>query len=201
MIPDRVATIVFAKIPGLRIAKSRIAAELGWDMAESIYGELLEETSRMLTGHPYHVAFTGSEDPGALRQYFSSARSFFVQTNGTLGQRLSNAFSRFFEQGCPTVCAVGCDCPALTHDEISLAHAHLREGADVVIGPSVDGGYYLIGCRDRALDIFTVSSWGSSRLFDDTISLCNQRSYRVALLPPKNDIDTAMHYRSWKEQQ
>ncbi len=193
------ATVVFAKVPGIRIAKSRIAATLGWKTAETIYLELLEATSESLSGIPFYVAFTGADSPGALSSIFTDATGFFAQHPGDLGTRLTHAFEHLYRSKSETVCAIGCDCPDLSPDDIVRAHRLMQQDADVVVGPSEDGGYYLVGCRPDALDIFQVSSWSSASLLGDTIEKCAQRDYRVAQLAMKNDIDTEEDYRRWKE--
>ena len=63
---------------------------------------------------------------------------------GGLGNKIAEAFDSAFREGAQRVCVVGCDIPALSHEEIEAAFAALSGGADMVLGPALDGGYYLV---------------------------------------------------------
>jgi rSAM/selenodomain-associated transferase 1 len=191
------AVIVFAKVPGLGIAKSRIAANCGQAVAEKIYLELLGETARAVGRLSYHVAFTGQADPGRLRDLFTNAGSFFPQHGATLGDRLTNACRQLFETQ-THLCVVGCDCPSLRTIDIEAAFAALEADADAVIGPAHDGGYYLAGCSPRSIAVFSATGWSTHKLFEETMEIIRQNGYRYRLLPRYADIDTIADYFTWK---
>jgi rSAM/selenodomain-associated transferase 1 len=193
------ALIVFAKAPGKGIAKSRIAATEGAHAAAAIYEELLSATAALCEAMAYHVAFTGSDDPGALRDYFPDAESFFPQTGASLGDRLRNAFLRLFARGHAAAVAIGCDCPAMRPSDLRISLEKLASSADVVIGPAHDGGYYLIGARQHALCVFDATSWGTSELFTETMSIIETKCLRVHTLQSRGDIDYITDYRRWKQ--
>ena len=154
--------IVFAKAPIPGFAKSRIAARSGTERADLIYRELLAATARSVSDFCHHVAFTGSDEPAELQEFFPLARSFFGQDGATLGERLHHAFSLMYGQNAAAAIAIGCDCPYLTGDHFRLAIHRLQEDAEVVIAPATDGGYTLIGCRPSALPVFSARQWGKS---------------------------------------
>ena len=191
------ATIAFAKSPILGKVKTRISLTHGPQIALNIYIELLSITAQIIAGTRYHVAYTGSNGPDTLESVFPSAESFFRQSGKDLGKRLHNAFSRFFKIGYDAVCAIGCDCPALSADDTSYAFRLLEEN-DVIIGPAHDGGYYLIACKENALAIFNAHGWGSPELLGETIALCRTHGLRYRLLKEKRDIDTYADYAAWK---
>ena len=84
---------------------------------------------------------------------------------------------------------VGTDSPTLPLVLIEQAFKDL-ERADVVLGPATDGGYYLVGCR-RLPPIFEGVAWSSSRTLADTVARLCDPGWRLALLPPWYDVDTA----------
>lgn len=191
--------MIFAKVPDAGTAKSRIAATYGPVKASGIYYELLYATAESVQGIPYHVAYTGSDNPGSLRLIFQQALSFFSQEGETLGDRLKNAFLSLFNEGYKHICAIGADCPYLSGKNISESYGLLEQGVDVVIGPAEDGGYYLIGCNRRGLPVFSARQWGSSALFKETMDIIVSNNLSHSILKPLNDIDYMEDYRVWKE--
>ncbi len=193
------AVLVFAKIPGLGIAKSRIAATEGPLRAAEIYNELLHVTAGQVHTVPHAVAYTGSDAPGELKSIFPSAFAFIPQEGKDLGRRLRSAFEHLFDRGTRCVIAVGCDCPLMHPDDLISALRSLESGYDVVLGPSEDGGYYLTGCTRRALDIFSAVSWGSAMLLRETYDIIERNGFRSTELRTLYDIDTMEDYRRWKQ--
>lgn len=195
----RIAVVLFAKVPGLGIAKSRIAAQSDARTAARVYGELLEVMSDVLRGQNYHVSFTGSDSPGPLRELFSDAASFFPQPEASLGERLQAAMRRMLDDGSSAVIAIGCDCPTLTRGDIELARHALLSGVDVVLGPAEDGGYYLAGCTAAGAAIFSARQWSSPGLLGETLGIVRRTQLAYQLLETRADIDTLTDYLRWKE--
>jgi rSAM/selenodomain-associated transferase 1 len=190
-------TIVFTKAPRMGKVKTRIGLTHGAERAFTIYNELLKITGCAVAGTNHHVAFTGTPDPGPLKSFFPNAESFFHQSGTNLGDRLKNAFLRLFDRGYDRICAIGCDCPTLSENDMSQSFT-LLEKNDVVIGPAVDGGYYLIACKSNGLAVFNATAWGTPGLFDETIALCKMSGFQYALLEKRSDIDTFEDHERWK---
>jgi len=190
--------VVFAKVPGKGIAKTRIAQSHGAETAARVYKELLTATASSVGDVEHHIAFTGSDRPGELMAVFPEARSFFPQNGENLGARLTAAFRYLYNRGYDGVCAVGCDCPWLSPDDCRAALRALDQGNEVVIGPASDGGYYLVGCRHNALDVFTARQWGRSGLFQETMGIISSRDYSFTLLRELGDVDYMKDYQQWK---
>jgi rSAM/selenodomain-associated transferase 1 len=112
------------------------------------------------------------------------------QGEGDLGQRLAAFFTQQFEMGANAVAAVGTDSPTLPIAYVQEAFTAL-ESADVVIGPSTDGGYYLIGCRSHHPSLFENVAWSTNRVLADTINILNDPQWHLSLLPPWYDVDEA----------
>lgn len=191
------AVVVFAKLPGLRIAKSRIAETVGWEKADEIYREMLTATAGVAKGSTHFVAFTGADEPGELSAIFDGCNGMFVQRGMTLGTRLRNAALTVFAKGYTHACFVGCDCPGLTSTILKscLTDAHL---SDLIFGPATDGGYYLIQATSKSVDIFSVSSWSTPSLLSDSIALATLKGWSYRCLDRLYDVDTYSDYLYWK---
>jgi rSAM/selenodomain-associated transferase 1 len=112
------------------------------------------------------------------------------QIQGDLGHRINHCFLRALEEGADAVVVVGSDSPTLPPWLVATAFRQLRLH-DVVIGPSTDGGYYLIGLRQPRPELFVDIAWGSERVFAQTLERIRQRRepMRTALLPRWYDVD------------
>jgi uncharacterized protein len=125
------------------------------------------------------------------------------QSDGDLGQRMAAFFADQFQRGATAVVLVGNDSPTLPLSFIRQAFEELQS-ADVVIGPSTDGGYYLIGCVGRISNpphtghmpqMFEGIRWSTSLVLSDTIAALADTEWRLALLPPWHDVDTLDDWR------
>lgn len=192
--------VLFAKTPESGTAKSRIAETEGDSRALEIYYELLEATARTVSGLPYHVAYTGSSNPQSLKAIFTEATSFFSQTGKGLGVKLRNAFEYLFVKGYKNICALGTDCPYLTTKEIEDSFKALNEGKNAVIGPTYDGGYYLIGCTPKGMKVFSATQWSKSGLFMETMNIIKEHSLSYYSLKKLHDIDYIEDYNKWKQE-
>ena len=199
MVKNSVAIIIFAKVPNLNIAKTRIAKVHGKKIANDIYNELLDITAKIITDFDHHISFSGSDSPKELANIFQNATSFFKQCNGDLGEKIIYSFKKLFQAGYKSIIAIGTDSPELSQKNIIDAIEFLKsEESAVVIGPAVDGGYYLVGCQKRSMDIFSVNSWSKPTLFLDTKKIIIDKSYKYLELEKKNDIDTMEDYLEYK---
>jgi len=87
------------------------------------------------------------------------------------------------------VVLVGTDCPGWTLIDLADAASQLTAGTDCVLGPALDGGYYLIGLRRNHLSLFTDMPWGSDRVFALTVQRLRALGWRLSRLPAYRDID------------
>lgn len=120
--------------------------------------------------------------------------SIVDQGDGDLGQRMRRWFDRALV-GDAAAILVGADCPLVDADAITAAGESLAD-ADIVLGPAVDGGYYLVGMNKdiaakRKIDpLFDDVPWSTDRVFEITLDRCQRAGLRVATLPQLEDIDT-----------
>jgi len=126
--------------------------------------------------------------PANLRRWLGPGLIFSQQSPGDLGERMKAAFLQAFRQGAQQVILHGTDIPDLTTHHIDEAFDALKSH-DLVLGPSTDGGYWLIGLKKPA-DLFNRIEWGSSSVFDKTVAAARAQALSVHVLPPLTDMDT-----------
>lgn len=193
--------IVFLKYPTPGRVKTRLGAVIGMDRAAEVYRALAERMvgiARVLGGEGVRSALfaTPESDPPALRTWLGPGCELRVQEGPDLGARMRHAFERLFAEGVERAVIVGTDVPDLEAGRVREAF-HLLDTHDVVIGPSPDGGYYLLGMRPPLKELFTGISWSTPGVFRATRDRAEGAGLRVALLPPLSDIDTPEAYTSW----
>jgi len=114
------------------------------------------------------------------------AISVFAQEGKDLGERMQNAFASRFAEGYGKVVVIGADSPSLPTRYIHQAFVSDR---DVVLGPSVDGGYYLIGMCGGVVDLFEGIAWGGDTVLEQTRERLERKGASLELLPAWYDVD------------
>jgi len=190
--------LVFARVPERGAVKTRLARDVGDDRALAIYEAMLRDllasigTANEETEIEVMWAPTPIADGDTLRRAFGD-RSLAMQSGGTLGDRLTMAFSeRFYFLRTMKIIAIGVDDPTLPRALIDQAFA-LLDGCEWVVGPAADGGYYLIGCRAASFDveIFKDVPFGTETVLAMTLDKIRAHGGTVAQLPERRDIDDA----------
>ena len=114
----------------------------------------------------------------------------FPQQGGDLGDKMYGAIQYVFAKGYEKVILIGSDTPDLSVGDIQKAFA-LLDQKDVVLGPTYDGGYHLVGMKNSVHPIFQLNEkWGGKTVFESTIGLCNHLDLSVGLAAKYRDIDT-----------
>jgi rSAM/selenodomain-associated transferase 1 len=184
---------VFAKWPEAGAVKTRLKdADTTWNVR--VAHALLLDTLERLASVTVHrvVAFSPPEREADFAAVVAGRYSLTAQVEGDLGQRLSAFFRQGFEKGACSVVVVGTDSPTLPVAHVERAFVEL-ESADVVLGPAMDGGYYLIGCtrtHGELLPLFEGIAWSSVEVLANTVARLRDPRWRLALLPPWYDVDT-----------
>jgi hypothetical protein len=195
--------LVFARLPELGRVKTRIAAEIGHERTLEVYeamlADLLERIGESDDRTEVEVMWTASPDATGddLRRVFGR-RMLAMQTGATLGDRMCIAFSeRVFFHNAAKVVVIGADAPGLDRKLIECAF-RLLDSCDWVVGPSSDGGYYLLGCRadDFFPEVFQDIAWSTDSVFEATLSRIREKNQTIAALPQHTDIDHVEDLRS-----
>jgi len=194
--------IVFAREPLPGEVKTRLAAAVGDRVAADLYEKMLQdvlETCRQLSGIETVVFWACEEKSLPLLSMRYRCRSR-LQGTGDLGQRMQAAFEEMFADGCELCCIIGSDAPDLPLSHILEAYRLLSEPpADVVFGPSLDGGYYLLGLRQDCPRLFANIPWSGASVLEQSLAAARDSGLTAALLPEWQDIDTVEDLQAFKE--
>ena len=181
---------MFAKRPEAGAVKSRLAAVIGPEWAARLYGAFLRDlVARLATMRANRVIAYAPADAHA---YFTDLAAgqfrLVVQAPGSLGDRMAGFFSGSFQSGAERVVLIGSDSPDLPLGNVSRAFEELADH-DVVLGPSDDGGYYLIGMRRMIPEVFQDIRWSTSNVRTETIERLRGLGIAHALLEAWYDVD------------
>ncbi len=120
------------------------------------------------------------------------------QMGGDLGERMSAAFAAAFADGYEQVAIIGSDTPQIGSAHLDEVWAALDD-VDVIIGPSQDGGYYLLGMRNYFPQLFENVPWSSEETLDTTMERAMESGLEVSWLEEFNDIDTVEDWQDFQE--
>ena len=184
--------VLFAKKPAPGAVKTRLQSHLSAHDAARLYEALLLDCATALhatTATAKVVAFAPANAEEALRALLTPTGTFeyVPQPEGDLGQRMEGLMQWAFARGAERVVLVGSDSPSLPVEYIDEGLALLRE-KEVVLGPSTDGGYYLVGRRNGESRIFQDVAWSTGMVLEQTLSRLGTQT--LGLLPPWYDVDT-----------
>ena len=194
----KVCVIVFAKNPVPNQVKTRLVPTLSPEQAATLYTAFLTdgcEVLAKLSDVDLIIAYTPAEARSDLQALIGENATYIPQIGADLGERLASATQWATEQRYTKILLVGSDSPTLPTSYILKASTRL-DSRDVVIGPSTDGGYYLIGFSATNIAmtvpfIFEEIAWSTADVFQQTVSRIQSLKATIGLLPPWYDIDTA----------
>ena len=193
------ALLIFARHPEAGKVKTRLAATIGNDAALSIYTQLVKHTVSITKDLPLDK-FVFYADEVVPDDLWNGAHYFKdIQKGNDLGERMKHGFDNIFGKGYNMAVIIGTDCPGLSAPALMNAFDSLNTH-DVVIGPAVDGGYYLLGMKQPCHSLFEHIRWSSSSVFDETIKKCFALHLKYALLPVLQDIDEEKDLKQFKLQ-
>jgi len=188
------ALVIMARYPQAGQTKTRLARSIGNDVVPGLYRAFLGDLGQHLTKQiwDFHWAYTPAEvDYQAfiteLLPEQAQHMHCFAQEGLDFGTRLHNAFKWTYAQGFKRTVLIGSDSPHISAECIARARAGLDE-ADVVLGPSADGGYYLIAMREP-YDVFSGIPMSTEVVHQMTIEAAERQGLRVSQLETLFDVD------------
>ena len=188
---DRI--IVFGRYPVPGRTKTRLIPALGPAGAADLQRRLTEKTLKTVRafagqyGVSTGLCFEGGSAPKIAR-WIGTGMDLSRQGPGDLGSRMQAAFTDAFKSGFRRVVLTGTDIPHLGEERLKKAFETLSQN-DIVLGPSSDGGYGLIGLNGP-FPLFHDIDWGSARVCEQTLALAEKGGLDVGLLDPLDDLDT-----------
>ncbi|MEX2526372.1 MAG: TIGR04283 family arsenosugar biosynthesis glycosyltransferase [Gemmatimonadota bacterium] len=187
--------LLFTKAPRPGSVKTRLAREMGDEAACAIYRQMGADTVTALAGLPYPLEVRYTPDDSQAEQEVrrwlepQGATHFVPQGPGDLGARMAAAISQGVGDG-RRVCVVGADLPQMNPQLIVEAYSAMDNGADLVLGPALDGGYYLLATGALHPQLFHGMEWSQARVLQETLARAHNLDLSVYLLPPLRDVDT-----------
>ena len=178
--------IIFVKNVTLGKVKTRLAKSIGDDEAFNVYQYLFnitESESLKVKNSDLHIYFSDK-----IIESVWPKKEKFIQSGNDLGERMMNAFEFGFKKDYKHIIGIGSDLPDLKAELLDLAIKKLKT-SDTVIGPSFDGGYYLIGMKKFMPFLFQNKPFDENNLLKITAKEILQKGYSLDKLTLLNDID------------
>jgi rSAM/selenodomain-associated transferase 1 len=187
------AVVIMAKLPQPGAVKTRLCPPLSPQASTALYHAFLldkiAQVGTLKAARPA-IAYT----PSTARSFFAALAPDFVlvpQQGEDLGARLANGLAQLFAMGYTGVLAIDSDTPTLPTTFLQQAVDLIATPqVDVVLGPSEDGGYYLIGLRTLYRELFENMAWSTVTVVPETVRRAEAKGLKVTWLPPWFDIDT-----------
>lgn len=195
--------IIFSRYPEPGKTKTRMIPGLGATGAADLQRLMTEHTldtatkvalSRDIT---IEVHFTGG-DIQLMSQWLGRDIQYVPQIAGDLGDKMRSAFERAFNLGNQRVIIIGIDCPDIDLTILNQAFDALNQ-QDLVLGRAEDGGYYLIGLNYLYTQLFQQISWGTDRVWQQTVKTAQQQELNVHFLPTLADVDRPEDLVIWQK--
>lgn len=178
--------IIFVKNIRLGKVKTRLAKTIGNEAALQVYKQLVEITERVTeeVNSEKSVYFSNEIIEEKWPKTFKN-----IQKGADLGEKMQNSFENGFKEGFKNIILIGSDLPDISTEIIQKGFDALVHN-EVVFGPAEDGGYYLVGMKEKHYSIFKNKPWSTDKLLEKTLTELKDKNISFSLLETLNDIDT-----------
>ena len=185
----RMTVCLMLKSPRPGTVKTRLGGEIGMDKACLIYRKLAEhQIDQIPNGCRLEIHYSPANDRDQMEAWLGKDITFVAQSEGNLGERLQGAAEAVFRTNAEAVLFLGADCPDVRAEVIEETVVQLKDH-DVVLGPSEDGGYYLIATKKSNPRLFDQIDWSTDRVLAQTKDRIAELGLRSLLLPSLVDVD------------
>lgn len=184
------AVICFTRVPRPGVTKTRLLPILRPDQCAGLHWSFLKDLAQVYREMDAHlfVAYTPDADWEQLKSVFPPA-GYIPQKGKDLGEKMYKAIRKVLDLGYEYVVLTGADLPLLTKDHLESGFDALKEH-DIAIGPTSDGGYYLIGMKEPCKEVFHVEGYGGSSVFENTVAAAKRAGLTVGQAMLCDDVDT-----------
>lgn len=195
--------IIFVRFPEEGTEKKRLVPELGKTGAANLSKKMTERTLESvqnicrLKNIKMEIRFEGGSD-SLMKSWLGVEKIYRPQDEGTLGDRMLHALEDAFCEGVRKVALIRTDCPELDQIIISEAFNSLDDH-DLVLGPSKNGGNYLIGLKKSMPCLFEDRTWVEDEVFERTISAAKSKKLSTKILPVLSNVDRPEDLVVWEE--
>ncbi len=189
----RARIIVFTRYPRPGETKTRLIPALGAPGAARLHRRLAEHAvacarkAARICACDVEICCDGS-DHSTVTRWLGGGLLFTPQGHGDLGERMRHAVAQALADGAGRVVLIGTDVPGLSAGVLTRALRLLRT-QDLILGPSKDGGYYLVGLRRMAWELFAGIPWGTEGVLHATLAKARELALETALVDTLGDVD------------
>lgn len=184
------AVICFTRVPRPGKTKTRLMPHLSGDQCAGLHWAFLRDLAEIYNHVDADLYVAHTDDPAweELKSVFPHAR-FFPQEGSGLGEKMNHALNTVLALGYEKVVLTGSDLPLMTA-------AHLQTGldaldkSDITLGPTADGGYYLVGVKKSSPFLFEKQTYGCGTVFENTAAAAAAAGKTVVPAMPCDDVDT-----------
>ncbi|MBG1262343.1 TIGR04282 family arsenosugar biosynthesis glycosyltransferase [Nostoc commune] len=195
--------IIFTRYPEPGKTKTRLIPTLGTVGAANLQREMTEHTIfqvqelQKAIDISMEVRFAGG-DSQLMQDWLGLDLVYQSQGEGDLGSRMARSLFEAFESDATKVIIIGTDCPGVNAQILETAFEKLYT-SDLVIGPAIDGGYYLIGLRQPIPELFVNIEWGTAQVFQKTVDIAQKLNLSSVNLSPLADVDRPEDLPIWEQ--
>lgn len=185
--------LFYVKYPEKGEVKTRLSSYLDETITVELYRNFILDLLSKLEKLPveFCICFYPQNAKEKFVEWLGKRYFYIPQEGEDLGQRMKNSFLQAFAAGFRRVILIGSDIPDLPSSLISEAFSFLKTH-DAVIGPTLDGGYYLVGFNKGSFlpKVFDGMKWSTSKVYEDTLSFFKKGKHKIHILPKWQDVDT-----------
>jgi rSAM/selenodomain-associated transferase 1 len=185
--------LLFVKYPEKGKVKRRLATDINKEIIQQLYRCFVDDTLATIKkiDTDLFICFFPADAEKKFHEWLGSTFSYLPQKGTNLGERMKNCFSEAFTKGFRKVVLIGSDSPDLPGAFLQSAFTELQTH-DVVLGPSSDGGFYLIGFKNTTFppSVFEEIQWSTPMVFQQTMAKIKGTNQSLSILPIWSDIDT-----------
>lgn len=184
------AVICFTRVPKPGKTKTRLMPYLTGDQCADLHWAFLRDLAEIYdrVDADLFVAYTDDPDWESLKSIFPNAW-FFPQEGNGLGEKMDRSLNTVLALGYEKVVLTGSDLPLMTAEHLQSGFEALKQ-ADVTLGPTADGGYYLVGVKEPSLFLFENQTYGRGSVFENTAAEASAAGKTLVPALPCDDVDT-----------
>jgi uncharacterized protein len=195
--------IIFTRYPEPGKTKTRLIPVLGSVGAANLQRQMTEHTilqvKQLQKAIDISVEIWFSDgDLQLMQKWLGSDLVYQPQGEGDLGLRMARSLLQAFQSGAEKAIIIGTDCPGLNAEILATAFDKLRT-FDLVLGPALDGGYYLIGLRQLIPELFANIEWGTANVFQKTVEIAQKVNLSYVNLVSLADVDRPEDLCIWQQ--
>jgi hypothetical protein len=195
--------IIFTRYPEPGKTKTRLIPVLGSVGAANLQRQMTEHTIfqvkelQKLIDISVEVRFAGG-DLQLMQDWLGLDLVYQSQGEGDLGLRMARSLFEAFQFGAEKAIIIGTDCPGVNAQVLATAFDKLHT-FELVLGPAIDGGYYLIGLRQPIPELFANIEWGTAQVFQKTVEIAQKLNLSYVNLTPLADVDRPEDLPIWEK--